>query len=330
MDPVTQGALGAAWAQPAGRGARIAWATVIGAVAGMAPDLDILIRSEADPLLAVEFHRHFTHSLFFVPFGALVCAAAMYVFARRTLGFGACYAFSFLGFLSHGLLDACTSYGTLLLWPFSRERIAWDLVSVIDPLFTVPLIVCVLVSLKRRQAAFAMLGFVWCLAYLGFGGLQNQRAVAAATARAFDRGHTPTSVEAKPSFANLLLWRTIYRFDGRYYVDAVRASLAAEVIDGASIPVFDQSRDAPWLAAESVQAEDVERFRWFAQGYLAYSPEIPQRIIDLRYSLVPNRADGLWAIELDPAAGPEQHAAYVTMRVRSMEEGRELLDMLFH
>ena len=143
MDPVTQGALGASWAEPAGRGGQLGAAAVIGAAAGMAPDLDLLIRSRTDPLLAIELHRHFTHAFAFVPVGALVCAILLYPLIGRSLRFRVCYGFSLLGYASHGLLDACTGYGTLLLWPFSSERIAWDLVSVIDPLFTVPLIACV-------------------------------------------------------------------------------------------------------------------------------------------------------------------------------------------
>ena len=51
----------------------------------MAPDLDVLIRSSEDPLLSLHFHRHFTHSLFFVPIGSLFCALIFYFtyFARK-------------------------------------------------------------------------------------------------------------------------------------------------------------------------------------------------------------------------------------------------------
>ena len=51
-----------------------------------------------------------------------------------------------LGYGTNGLLDACTTYGTLLLWPFSNARIAWNNVSVIDPLFTLPLLGFVLTA----------------------------------------------------------------------------------------------------------------------------------------------------------------------------------------
>ena len=85
MDPVSQGVLGAVCAQAfAGKG-EVRLATVAGVAGGMAADLDILIRSTQDPLLTIEYHRHFTHSLAFVPIGGLVVAAVLWpLFRRRT------------------------------------------------------------------------------------------------------------------------------------------------------------------------------------------------------------------------------------------------------
>src|SRR5690606_29471703 len=54
----------------------------LGALGGMAPDLDVIIRSASDPLLALEYHRHFTHSLAFIPIGGLLVAAPFLWLAR--------------------------------------------------------------------------------------------------------------------------------------------------------------------------------------------------------------------------------------------------------
>ena len=80
MDPISQAAIGAAAAQSCTRADRLRHALLIGCLAGMAPDLDVLIRSAEDPLLFLEYHRQFTHSLFFVPIGASLCALALYPF----------------------------------------------------------------------------------------------------------------------------------------------------------------------------------------------------------------------------------------------------------
>jgi inner membrane protein len=329
VDPFSQGVLGAAWAQPAADRSKILAASLVGGASAMTPDLDLLIRSGTDPLLAVEFHRHFTHSLAFAPFGALLCALLLYPLFKATLGFRACYGFSLLGFLSHGLLDACTGYGTLWLWPMSHSRIAWDLISVIDPLFTLPLFGFVVAAAMRRRPVWAVAGILWCLCYIGLGYVQHERAVSAASALAADRGHAPVSIDAKPSLGNLLLWKTIYADSGRFFVDAVRVGVWVETFTGGERLILDLARDLPWLDSASQQATDVERFRWFADGYVALDPDRSNRIVDLRYSLVPNSMDAFWGIDLDPLSSPDDHVAYVTMRTRTMTEGRELLSMLF-
>jgi inner membrane protein len=329
MDPVTQAALGAAWAQPSARRPSIGLATAIGCIAGMAPDLDVLIRSSSDPLLALQYHRHFTHSLAFIPFGALLCALLLYPLLRRRLSFGWCYLFCFLGYASHGVLDACTSYGTMLLWPFSPVRIAWDVVSVVDPLVTLPLIGFVVASLLLRRPRLALAGVAWCAAYMALGLAQNHRATSAALALADERGHVPSRLTVKPAFGSIVLWKSIYEEDGHIHIDAVRVLGDVEIFPGQSLIKLNVERDFPWLDPTSQQSRDVQRFEWFADGYLALDATIPNRIVDVRYSLVPNRGDGLWAIELDPTATADSHAAYVTMRRRPLAEGRELLDMLF-
>ena len=329
MDPVTQGALGAAWAQPAAGRRTMLVVTAVGCAAGMAPDLDVLIRSNADPLLAIELHRHFTHSVVFIPFGAIFCALLVYPFAKSALSFPACYGFSVLGYASHGLLDACTSYGTLLFWPFSRERVAWDLVSVIDPLVTLPLMALAVLAMAKKRGIFALMGCFWCLGYFLLGFAQNQRAEHAVAELAQARGHSPDFVEAKPSLGNILLWRTLYLHDGRFYVDAVRVARSTLLFEGGSRMALDPDRDYPELSASSQQRRDIERFAWFADGYLAVDPDRPTRIVDLRYSLVPNSLDAFWGIEIEPAAADDVHVSYVTMRARSLEEGKQLIAMLF-
>ena len=64
----------------------------------------------------------------------------------------------------------------------------------------------------------------------------------------------------------------------------------------------------------SQQARDIERFGWFSNGYIALDPINSQRIIDVRYSLVPNEIASLWGIQLSPAAEADSHVTYTTAR----------------
>lgn len=316
MDPLTQGVIGAALPQAVARKPKIIAAGLFGFVAGMVPDLDVLIQSDVDPLLYLEYHRQFTHSLAFVPIGGLICAAIFQLLLGRffDLSFKQAWLFCALGFGTHGLLDAFTSYGTMLLWPFSDARFSWKIVSVVDPLFTVPIVVLLVFSLWKRRPGFAQLGLLWAGLYLGLGFMQQQSAIAMGTALASERGHTPIRIEAKPSFANLLVWKTVYETDDRFYVDAVRVRIGSQVYEGASIPKLDVARDFPWLQAGTQQAEDIERFRWFSDNYVARDPKNPDRIIDVRYSMVPNEIAALWSIGLDPAASAEKHVVFSTHR----------------
>jgi inner membrane protein len=323
MDPISQGALGAALPQSLSQQAsfrqRAATVTWVGALSGMAPDLDVFIRSSIDPLLFLEFHRQFTHSLFFIPLGALICAAVFARFSQRTLTFKQTYLVCLLGYGTHALLDACTSYGTQLLWPFSNYRFAWNNIAVVDPFATVPLLLGVIFTWRRADPRYVRYGLAWFLIYLGLGFAQQQRAASAAAELANSRDHNGVEIAIKPGFANILLWKSIYIHEGIYYVDAIRTGVAVTAYEGASVAKFDVRRDLPWLDPHSQQGIDVERFRWFSKDYLAMDPIRPNFVIDMRYSMIPNEVNSLWGIGLTPGAATTAHVTFESDRDASPE-----------
>ena len=142
MDPLSQGVVGVIAAQQTANRKHLLIASVLGFFAGMSADLDIFIKSSQDPLFSLEFHRQFTHSILFMPFGGLICALFFYYLflQKKDISFKQTYIYSTLGYATHGLLDACTTYGTQLFWPFTNDRIAWNTISIIDPLFTLPIL----------------------------------------------------------------------------------------------------------------------------------------------------------------------------------------------
>ena len=314
MDPFSQGALGAVASSTVAGAQKLRAFALLGCIAGMAPDLDILIGSSADPLLFLEYHRQFTHALVFIPVGAAFVALAMHWPVRNVLRPIESYAACLVGYATHGLLDACTSYGTQLLWPFSDYRVAWNNVSVVDPLFTLPLVALGIAAVAKRRRAFALIGLAWALGYLLLGVVQTHRVEAAGSALAQARGHDPNRLTVKTGFGNLLIWKVVYESGGRYYVDAVRAGREMTVCPGASIPALVLHRDLPWLDLSSVQARDIERFRWFSDDYLALDPDRPERVIDMRYSVVPNQIDPLWGIEVSSDAESDGHVRFVAER----------------
>ena len=317
MDLLTQGLVGAAFVQAAPvKRTQLGIAGGFGFIAGLAPDLDAFIHSSTDPLTFLEYHRHFTHSLAFIPVGGLLCALVVHwIFGRRWhLTFLQTFAFCTLGYATHGLLDASTSYGTMLLWPFSDLRVSWSLVSIIDPLFTLPLAILTAVAWIKRKSFFARIGLCWAAFYLVLAIFQHDAALAMGKQIAAERGHTPIRIEVKPSFANILVWKTIYETPNQFHVDAVRAGPAPRVFYGTSIPKFVPARDLPWLALDSQQAMDIARFNSLSLGFVAQDPKRPERIIDVRYSFLPNDIDALWSIEVSPDASAAAHARFLTHR----------------
>ena len=115
MDPLSQAVVGAVVAGCVAKPQTIKPALMLGAIAGMAPDLDVFIRDPQDPLLFLAYHRQFTHALAFIPVGAALVTLLAWPLFRRQLSVTSIYRFCFAGYLTHGLLDACTTYGPHLL-----------------------------------------------------------------------------------------------------------------------------------------------------------------------------------------------------------------------
>ena len=216
----------------------------------------------------------------------------------------------------------------MLFWPFSDERFSWSIVSIVDPLFTLPVVILVVLAGLRRRPLLARIALAWAVLYLMVGALQHQAARDMADAIAASRGHTPIRLEVKPSFANILVWKTIYETTDRFYVDAVRAGVRPRVFTGVSVAKLEPGRDLPWLDPASQQARDIERFRRFSDGFVAEDPDHPNRVIDVRYSFVPNTVSALWSIELAPEAPPSTHVRYLTHRERARESLGALWRML--
>ncbi len=328
MDPLSQGTVGAAFAQSVANKNNIAKISIVGFLAGLAPDLDVLIRSSTDPILFLEYHRQFTHSLFFIPFGALIVSALIFPLVRKSLSFKTTYMASFLGYATHGLLDACTSYGTLLLWPFSHERITWNNISIVDPLLTITALVLLAVAVKTGRRRFSFFAISWIVSYLALGFVQYERALTSALKLAQSRGHSAERMTLKPSFGNLILWKSIYQHEDSFYVDAIRAGRALSWCPGESIKIFDYQYHLPELEENSQQQKDIERFRWFSQGYLGFDGE-KNLVTDVRYSMVPNQIAPMWGLVIDERKETNEHADWWTSRDLDEESLTSFKQMLF-
>ncbi len=299
MDVITQVVLGSAAAQAAmgRRLPRSAW--LIGGLAGYLPDADIFIRPPGDPLEGWFWHRHFSHGVGFIPLGALFVTLLFMLVPALRRQKAAVFAAAAIGILTHAPLDAATTFGTLLYWPFSFDRISWDLVGIIDPLVTFPLILGLIWSVKRswtratpratphatpRDIATnptatrlirtpAILAVAWAVFYIGvLGGIQNARVLNVQAQLANARGHTLTDASprrALPTPINLVLYRSVYLHNGRVYADQIRVPFFGQptVWTGSSTPLL--TRDtARTDGLTDNQLALFDKWIWFSQNWV--------------------------------------------------------------
>ena len=132
----------------------------------------------------------------------------------------------------------------------------------------------------------------------------------------------------KPTLANLLLWRTVYIYQGHIYVDAIRVGLfEQQVFEGASVALFNPEKHVSTLDKKSVLYADIQRFMRFSDGYIAFDPERENILGDIRYSMLPTSTRPLWGIQID-RDHPGQHADYRFFRNNSQAIRRDFIALL--
>lgn len=325
MDVFTQGLIGATAAQSVARKADTTRATFIGFLTGMLADADVLIRSSTDPLLALEYHRHFTHSIFFVPVGALIAFLMFRPIFNNRIAHPYLYLYCFTGYSLSGLIDTCTSYGTYLFWPFINERIAWNIISIVDPVCSGILLMSISFCVYRKRRIFSRVGLILVSVYLLIGMVQHERAMRALNILAERRGHPIEQSVVKPTIGNIILWRSIYLSDDRFYVDAIRVGADMKIYQGDSIARYSIDKAAADIVPGSVLENDIKRFSVFSDGYVVQYPGKPNVLGDIRYSMNPVGINPLWGI----ATGlSDRHASYNSYRSVTEQTRQRFMDML--
>ncbi|MEP4531597.1 MAG: metal-dependent hydrolase [Cyclobacteriaceae bacterium] len=149
MDSLTQIVLGAAVGE-AVLGRKVGnKAMLYGAIAGTIPDLDVLSSHFMDTSRSLEFHRGFTHSLVFSVLFAPLFAWLVTRYERHKDLRSWAWLF-FWAFVTHPILDAHTTWGTQLFWPLDI-RLAFKTIFVIDPLYTLPFLICLILAMVHNR-----------------------------------------------------------------------------------------------------------------------------------------------------------------------------------
>eukprot|EP00752_Nemacystus_decipiens_P013196 g11685.t1 len=291
MDSLTQFALGAAIGTVAlGRKIGPRRAAVVGGFLGTLPDLDVFLPFDG-PIDSFVEHRGWTHSLIVhslvaAPFGEalyrLFRARAPDLTRRRAV------ATVWLVLTTHALLDWATTYGTRILWPLSDEPYALSWIFIIDPLYTLPLLVAALGALlfgarwrSAPRAAAAALAASWL--YLGWTGLSQQIARDKVESALAAAGVQPERIVMIPMPFNSFLWRGI-AIDGERYYNVYRSVFDRR----AAAPLHPHPRNLAY--ADALEGyEPPQRVERFSRGAYAYRRDGDAILIsDIRMGVTPS------------------------------------------
>lgn len=263
MDSLTQFALGAAIGVAVMRGRTRPWkAALIGGIVGTLPDLDAFY-DHGDAVANVTLHRANSHALFWLTLASPVVAFIAATAARERENVMRWWLAVWLVLITHPILDWFTVYGTQILRPFTDVPYAVGSIFIIDPLYTVPLLIGITAALMLRNAK----GFRWNLAglivstlYLGWSVVAQAQVRSIAEASLQAQGQTIERLLVTPTPFNTVLWRVVAVTPDGYF-EGFRS-----FFDRTPAMTFDRYPRGDDLYAVVRDFPSVSRIAWFTQG----------------------------------------------------------------
>lgn len=267
MDSLTQIALGACVGAACVPASQRRKGLAVGAMLGTLPDLDVLV-DYGGPVENFTMHRGFSHSiLVLLPLAVLLWLALRRWWPPAREAPRRWLAAVALVLLTHTLLDAHTAYGTQLWWPFTSSPVSWATIFIVDPLYTLPLLLAAAAVLVRPGTPGAgrvlTVGLAIGTAYLAWSWTAQAMVMRNVRTSLAVRGIEDAPVFLTPTPFNTLLWRIVVRIDGGHLegLDSVASD------DGLVEFAFHPSDDEALDAVKDVPS--VDRLRWFANGFVA-------------------------------------------------------------
>lgn len=283
MDSVTQIALGIAVAEVcAGKTLRNR-TFLYGAILGTLPDLDVLVGKFLNPVDGVMIHRGLSHSLLFFFLLSPLLGYLISKIERHRIGIFSAVNMVFWCLFTHVLLDMFTSWGTQLFWPLP-EKIAFKTIFVVDPLYTVPLVVA-LVMVWRSKTEVLRRKYVWrgiaiSSAYLALScGLKLYALHQFETA--LRKQHLSyDALIVKPTAFNLILWNA--------NVATTEAYLLGDYSLFDSQPIQFKTYPKNKVLADSLEGNpDFEKLKSISEGWYILSKQNETLYFnDLRFGLL--------------------------------------------
>lgn len=286
MDSLTQIVLGAAVGE-AVLGKKIGNRAMLwGAVAGTIPDLDVVWRFLTDTITATEMHRGFSHSIVFSVLAAPLFGWLVHQLKKRPdVGWKGWSTLFFWGLFTHPLLDAFTTWGTQIFWPFDW-RVAFNSIFVADPLYTIPFLVCVIITAFKKSGSLSrkrinQLGIYLSTGYLILTLFLKWAAHTKIEKSLEAQNIAYTEISTRPGVLNTVLWNA--------NVDTKDAYLIGDYsFFDSQDPFFRAYPKNRNLSKDIDQTRGVQRLIAISEGWYITSKENDQWYFnDLRFGLIP-------------------------------------------
>ena len=211
MDSLTQIVLGAAVGE-AVLGKKVGnKAMLYGAIAGTIPDLDVIARYFTDTVTATEWHRGFSHSILFSMLFAPLFGWFIWKLNSNSNATWKNWSWlMFWGLFTHPILDAFTTWGTQLFWPL-KTRLAFQNIFVIDPLYTIPFLIFLILAMRQKKTApkrrkYNLIGIAISSAYLLLSLVLKGVAYGKFQDSLKNQNIAYTQMDIRPTPFNTVLW----------------------------------------------------------------------------------------------------------------------------
>jgi inner membrane protein len=262
-------------------------ASLWGAICGTLPDLDVLI-PYGDPVRDFTFHRAESHAFFYMTLATPLFVWLIMRIHPKTREFRWHWALLvWLAFITHALLDSFTVYGTQIFLPFSNYPVGWSTIFIIDPMYTLPLIIGVLsFFFLRRNPLLAyrlnIMGLILSSLYLAWSVGIHSHVNSLARESLSNQNIRSTQMISGPAPFNTLLWRTVAKTDSGY------AEGFYSVFDTSGMMHFTQYPSDEQLLRHLQNDWTVQRLKWFSKGLYKVSRVGDDILIsDLRMGVEP-------------------------------------------
>lgn len=271
-------------------------AYLYGAMLGTLPDLDVLIRY-GDPVSDMTYHRGFSHSLIVLTIVGLLGSWLITRYHRwrdmplpysgRRLALAMTLALT-----THPILDSFTVYGTQLLWPLQQSLsltpISIASIFIIDPLYTLPLLIAMIVGLvkgrslsifktgllanfQRLALIMLMVSSSYLILSLGLKYYAQDQAEQTLASAGIDN---IVRIKTMPVLPTILMWRTVAEDEQNKLIELRGSVLDSRLPEYRYLTQYADSKTVRESIPQTNQ-HYAERLNWFSGDWTGYRTQIP-------------------------------------------------------